>query len=281
MEQGSYEAAAKLVEQGSKFRCALDIEQVKQEFTRVLDEVMKTMDASEGELGNFNAKCQEMFQTALDARGDEEAKIVKLKAQAKDAFDAVKERFAIVPTDKTPQTLTIVCKRFYSTLVDKHLNAAYYEPADEEALAEAMATFKEASPGKQTNRVAQYVYLTMKMHKDDQANPHKAYVRMVAGTSSGHPKNPALNYTTAASAELAAALRGVLSSIKHLDILKCRGNSDHRDERYEELWLYNRRTKFALSSRAKKNADHRPTPTVESQRRTSQRCTPVLSSRPW
>ena len=152
-----------------------------------------------------------------------------------------------------------------STLVDKHLNAAYYEPADEEALAEAMATFKEASPGKQTNRVAQYVYLTMKMHKDDQANPHKAYVRMVAGTSSGHPKNPALNYTTAAS----------------VDILKCRGNSDHRDERYEELWLYNRRTKFALSSRAKKNADHRPTPTVESQRRTSQRCTPVLSSRPW
>ena len=187
------------------------------------------MDASEGELGNFNAKCQEMFQTALDARGDEEAKIVKLKAQAKDAFDAVKERFAIVPTDKTPQTLTIVCKRFYSTLVDKHLNAAYYEPADEEALAEAMATFKEASPGKQTNRVAQYVYLTMKMHKDDQANPHKAYVRMVAGTSSGDPK---LNYTTAASAELAAALRGVLSSIKHLDILKCRGNSEHRDERY-------------------------------------------------
>ena len=100
-------------------------------------------------------------------------------------YFSILKNFVIVPTDKSPQSLSIICPRLYLSRLQKKHEA--YKDASKEDLAAAVAQFRELEKKHSlpvSSDIIPYSYLTPKFHKRDKRGEHVPDKwREIVGTS--------------------------------------------------------------------------------------------------
>lgn len=153
------------------------------------------------------------------------------KVNFKEVLTAIQKEYIISATDKTPQTLTITCKRHY---MDKlKANVSTFTTIDSKAVNEGLATFKDLEDKifEQKKDVQPYVecktkedqlaklpylYIVPKMHKfnkEDEGREHHVQAWRIMVGSKVDNKRRTTNYTTTVARFAAKVYEALLHSI--------------------------------------------------------------------
>jgi len=107
----------------------------------------------------------------------------------KELLEDLKRVYVFVPTDKTPQTIAMICKRKYLLALDQH-TAKHFITSTEEELQDAIGKVTEAAQ-KLHRRILTttppYAYLSPKLHKDGE---HWRLICGARGKGAAHLTKP-------------------------------------------------------------------------------------------